>query len=65
MITQREIVAAYHEGRDVSLIIRRRVRMLQGLAIVATAIGIAVCLYIIKSAIGIDLFAFHLKDILT
>lgn len=63
MLTQREIVAAYFEGRDTAPIIRRRVILLQTAAIIATALVIAVCLYIAKSAAGVDLFAFHLQDL--
>lgn len=64
MMTQREITAAYHRGDDIAAIWNRRAR---NTAIAWAVIGTPVFLlglYVVKSALGIDLFDFHLWDLL-
>lgn len=62
LVSHREIVACYHNGTDVHRIIARRVKYIQGAAIVAALVA----LYLIKSALGINLVEnYHAIDLLT
>lgn len=62
-VTRREMEEAYYEGTDVLALYRRRHWFA---AITATAIVLPILLvglYVVKSALGIDLFEFHLTDV--
>jgi len=62
LVTQREIYTAYINGEDITRVIERRTRYLQALAIVLGLVGA----YLIKSALGINIFAdYHATDLLT
>lgn len=66
MISNREITRAYLAGDDIHAIIQRRIRA-QAIAAVAVVAPLAFLgLYVIKSAMGINLFEdFHLIDLFT
>lgn len=59
-VSQAEIVSAYFDGTDVRALYRRRVR-------IAFAVGAILAFFVayaVKSALGIDLFSFHLWDLI-
>lgn len=59
-VTQQEITRAYLEGWDVlTLERRRRYAFYAGCVLLALPM-----LYLVKSALGINLFEFHLSDLL-
>lgn len=63
-VSQAEITAAYFQGQDISAIYRRRQSRAYVMAGVLMAGPAFFLLYFIKSALGINLFDFHLWDLL-
>lgn len=60
IVSQREITEAYLRGEDIRITYQRRVRA----ALLVCAVPAFFVLYAVKSALGIDLFDFHLWDLL-
>jgi len=60
MVTQQEITQAYLDGTDIRDLYRRRLWSMVALL----ALPSFFLLYVIKSALGIDLFSFHLWDLI-
>lgn len=63
-VSQAEITAAYLQGTDISAVYRRRVVQAYALVGAVLAGPAFFLLYYIKSALGINLFDFHLWDLL-
>lgn len=57
MLTQAEITRAYLEGKDIAAMYRRRYWATMALLIIGLAPPVLLLLYLIKSMLGIDLYA--------
>ncbi len=62
--TQKEIVDAYYADEDIFPLVRRRTVLLTSCVAIPLLLLFLYLLYIVKSAVGIDLFEFHLHDLI-